>query len=505
MWYYSKLLINEVILNNKIEKNLLKTIIFTFIAISSSMILAISFFYVENTKDNFQRQMSKYKDDYYLEIKDTLKMKLRMITDILDYNTKNLNLSKEEIKNYTIDFLSSLTFDQNSSNYIFVYEVKNWEGGDDFAKMVVNPNRPDLFGKDISTNEEDGNGKKFREEFLKNIKEDGYSYTTYSYKKPDSKELQYKLSYFEYYPTFNWIVAAGVYIDDIENELKLKKEEIEKEIKKQILQNIVLFLLFLIIAIFALALLSNALYKILKNYKQKVKENEKELKVLNKSLEEMISNIAHQWRQPLSEISSILMLIKLKYDTKTLEPKVMDKKIDEANNVLEYMSKTIDDFKGFFSTNKEKEEFYLNTLIEDVVNINRNILELNNIKIDINIDENLKIYNFLNEYQQVVLNILKNSKDVLIERKIKNPLIKIYSKKDDKTISLFIEDNGNGINVEPINKIFDAYFSTKKDSHGTGIGLYMSKMIVEKSLKGNIKVKNSDFGAVFEISVLKNC
>lgn len=502
MWYYSKLLINEVILNNKIEKNLLKTIIFTFIAISSSMILAISFFYVENTKDNFQRQMSKYKDDYYLEIKDTLKMKLRMITDILDYNTKNLNLSKEEIKNYTIDFLSSLTFDQNSSNYIFVYEVKNWEGGDDFAKMVVNPNRPDLFGKDISTNEEDGNGKKFREEFLKNIKEDGYSYTTYSYKKPDSKELQYKLSYFEYYPTFNWIVAAGVYIDDIENELKLKKEEIEKEIKKQILQNIVLFLLFLVIAIFALALLSNALYKILKNYKQKVKENEKELKVLNKSLEEMISNIAHQWRQPLSEISSILMLIKLKYDTNTLEPKVMDKKIDEANNVLEYMSKTIDDFKGFFSTNKEKEEFYLNTLIEDVVNINRNILELNNIKIDINIDENLKIYNFLNEYQQVVLNILKNSKDVLIERKIKNPLIKIYSKKDDKTISLFIEDNGNGINVEPINKIFDAYFSTKKDSHGTGIGLYMSKMIVEKSLKGKIEAKNSKFGAVFEIKVV---
>ena len=502
MWYYSKLLINEVILNNKIEKNLLKTIIFTFIAISSSMILAISFFYVENTKDNFQRQMSKYKDDYYLEIKDTLKMKLRMITDILDYNTKNLNLSKEEIKNYTIDFLSSLTFDQNSSNYIFVYEVKNWEGGDDFAKMVVNPNRPDLFGKDISTNEEDGNGKKFREEFLKNIKEDGYSYTTYSYKKPDSKELQYKLSYFEYYPTFNWIVAAGVYIDDIENELKLKKEEIEKEIKKQILQNIVLFLLFLIIAIFALALLSNALYKILKNYKQKVKENEKELKVLNKSLEEMISNIAHQWRQPLSEISSILMLIKLKYDTNTLEPKVMDKKIDEANNVLEYMSKTIDDFKGFFSTNKEKEEFFLNALIEDVVDINRNILELNNIKIDINIDENLKIYNFLNEYQQVVLNILKNSKDVLIERKIKNPLIKIYSKKDDKTISLFIEDNGNGINVEPINKIFDAYFSTKKDSHGTGIGLYMSKMIVEKSLKGKIEAKNSKFGAVFEIKVV---
>lgn len=492
-------------MNNKIEKNLLKTIIFTFIAISSSMILAISFFYVENTKDYFDKQMLKYKDDYYLEIKDTLKMKLRMVTDILDYNTKHLNLSQEEIKNYTIDFLSNLTFEQNSSNYIFVYEINNWEGGDNFAKMLVNPNRPDLFGKDISTNEEDGNGKKFREEFLEDIKKYGESYTRYSYKKPDSKDFQYKLSYFKYYPTFNWILAAGVYIDDIENELKIKNDELRKEIKKQILQNIILFVLFLIIALLALALLSNAIYKILKKYRQKVKENEKELKVLNKSLEEMMSNIAHQWRQPLAEISSILMLIKIKYDTNSLDFKTMDKKIDEANNVLEYMSKTIDDFKGFFSTNKEKEEFYLKDLIEDVININRNILELNSIEIDINIDKNIKINNFLNEYQQVVLNILKNAKDVLIEKNIETPTIKIYSKTNQDSISLFIEDNAGGIKVEPINKIFEAYFSTKEDGLGTGIGLYMSKMIVEKSLKGNIKVKNSDFGAVFEISVLKNC
>lgn len=469
------------------------------------MILAISFFYVENTKDYFDKQMLKYKDDYYLEIKDTLKMKLRMVTDILDYNTKHLNLSQEEIKNYTIDFLSNLTFEQNSSNYIFVYEINNWEGGDNFAKMLVNPNRPDLFGKDISTNEEDGNGKKFREEFLEDIKKYGESYTRYSYKKPDSKDFQYKLSYFKYYPTFNWILAAGVYIDDIENELKIKNDELRKEIKKQILQNIILFVLFLIIALLALALLSNAIYKILKKYRQKVKENEKELKVLNKSLEEMMSNIAHQWRQPLAEISSILMLIKIKYDTNSLDFKTMDKKIDEANNVLEYMSKTIDDFKGFFSTNKEKEEFYLKDLIEDVININRNILELNSIEIDINIDKNIKINNFLNEYQQVVLNILKNAKDVLIEKNIEKPTIKIYSKTNQDSISLFIEDNAGGIKVEPINKIFEAYFSTKEDGLGTGIGLYMSKMIVEKSLKGNIKVKNSDFGAVFEISVLKNC
>ncbi len=164
-------------MKNNIEKNLLKTIIFIFISISSSMILAISFFYVKNTQDNFEKQLLKYKSDYYIEIENSLKMKITMVMDILDYNIKNLNLSQDEIKKYTINFLNNLTFEENSSNYIFVYEVLNFEGGDNFAKMLVNPNRPDLFGKDISTNEEDGDGKKFREEFLENIKKYGESYT----------------------------------------------------------------------------------------------------------------------------------------------------------------------------------------------------------------------------------------------------------------------------------------------------------------------------------------
>ena len=488
-------------MNNNIEKNLLKTILFIFIAISSSMILAISFFYVKNTQDNFEKQLLKYKSDYYIEIEDALKMKITMVMDILDYNVKNLNLSREDIKKYTINFLNNLTFDENNSNYIFVYEVLNFEGGDDFAKMLVNPNRPDLFGKYISTNEEDGDGKKFREEFLENIKKYGESYTKYSYKKPDSKELKYKLSYFKYYPNFNWIIAAGVYIDDIENELKIKKDELKEEIRKQILQNIILFLIFLIIAIFTLALISNKIYKILKNYKQKVVENEKELKILNKSLEEMISNIAHQWRQPLTELSSILMFIKLKFDTKTLDTKIMENKIEDATQVLEYMSHTIDDFRGFFSPTKEKERFYLYELIENILLISSNMFKNNNIEIVCDIDKNLILNNYLNELQQVVLNILKNAKDALVENNIKDPYIKIEAKLDEKNIYLSITDNAGGITTEPINKIFEAYFTTKDQSKGMGIGLYMSKMILEKSMKGKLFVENVEKGARFTIKL----
>lgn len=488
-------------MKNNIEKNLLKTIIFIFISISSSMILAISFFYVKNTQDNFEKQLLKYKSDYYIEIENSLKMKITMVMDILDYNIKNLNLSQDEIKKYTINFLNNLTFEENSSNYIFVYEVLNFEGGDNFAKMLVNPNRPDLFGKDISTNEEDGDGKKFREEFLENIKKYGESYTRYSYKKPDSKTLQYKLSYFKYYPHFNWIIAAGVYIDDIENELNLKKDELKEEIRKQILQNIILFVIFLIIAIITLALISNKIYKILKNYKKQVIENEKELKVLNKSLEEMISNIAHQWRQPLTELSSILMFIKLKFDTKTLDSKIMENKIEDATQVLEYMSHTIDDFRGFFSPKKEKERFYLHELIENILLISSNMFKNNNIEIVSDIDKNIVLNSYLNELQQVILNILKNAKDALVENNTKSPYIKIEAKVDEQNIYLSITDNAGGIKTEPINKIFEAYFTTKPQSQGTGIGLYMSKMILEKSMKGKLFVENIEDKARFTIKL----
>ncbi|PWE24566.1 sensor histidine kinase, partial [Aliarcobacter skirrowii] len=299
-------------------------------------------------------------------------------------------------------------------------------------------------------------------------------------------------------------IAVGVYIDDIEKELVKQRNELENKIEKQIFQNVLLFIMFLMIAILFSITISNKIYNILKIYKEKVIENEKELKLLNKSLEEMMSNIAHQWRQPLSELSSILMLIKLKYDKNSLDKETMQKKSKEANMVLEYMSNTIDDFRGFFSTTKEKEEFFLNELLNNVISINSNVLKMNNIDIKIDINKDIKLNSFLNEYQQVILNILKNSKDALIERDIKNPTIKIEAFEDEKSVTLTIEDNGGGIDVKPLNKIFEAYFSTKNQNKGTGIGLYMSKMIVEKSLKGEIRVENIYKGVRFSITIAKN-
>lgn len=512
------------------ENKLSKTIIYTFIIIMSSMIFAISYFYVKNTYDNFEVEMEKFVEEYYLDRKKTLKKEISTVIEILNYNIAKSNLNDEELKMDAVKLLNNITFEENKSNYFFVYEIKNIEGGDNFAKLVVNPNRPDLVGQLISTNYEDTHGKRFREDFLKDIREKGESFTKYAYKKPDSDESKYKLSYFKYYERWNWVISVGIYTDDIEKEIEIKRKDLEKRVKHQVAQNVILFIMFLSIAILISIAISQKIDELLMSYENKVKANAKELEELNQSLEEkvkkeieknrekeqllvqkskfialgeMISNIAHQWRQPLSELSSILMFIKFKYDINSLDKEMMEKKAQEADKVLEYMSHTIDDFRNFFMPKKEKEEFYLYKAIDSVMTIVSSGLRNFNIDIEINIDEKILLKTYLNEYQQVILNILKNAKDVLIDKKIKNPTIKISAYEEADYVILYIEDNGGGIIVEPKGKIFEPYFTTKTQSDGTGIGLYMSKIIVDKNMKGKLRVRNTKLGAKFAVYVPK--
>lgn len=518
-------------MNLTMENNLSKSIIFTFIIIMSSMIFAISYFYVKNTYADFEIEMDKFVQEYYLNKKKTLKKEITTVFDILNYNINKSNLNDAQLKADAIKLLNNITFEEKKSNYFFVYEVKNMQGGDDFAKLVVNPNRPDLVGQLISTKYEDTDGKRFREDFLKDIRETGESYTQYAYKKPDSNESKYKLSYFKYYEKWNWIISAGIYTDDIEDEIEIKRKDLQKKVKNQVAQNIILFLMFLSIAILISIAISQRIDLILKSYENKVRTNAKELEELNQSLEEkvkeeieknrekeqllvqkskfialgeMISNIAHQWRQPLSELSSILMFIKFKYSINALDSETMQRKSQEADRVLEYMSHTIDDFRNFFMPKKEKEEFNLLKEVQLVMNIISSTLDNYNIKVEMNIDENIKIITYLNEYKQVVLNILSNAKDILIDKNLKNPLIKITVSEDKNYVILNIEDNGGGVLVEPKGKIFEPYFTTKEDSNGTGIGLYMSKIIVEKNMKGKLRVKNINDGAQFSIYIPKD-
>lgn len=235
---------------------------------------------------------------------------------------------------------------------------------------------------------------------------------------------------------------------------------------------------------------------------------EKETLLLEQSrmaaMGEMISMIAHQWRQPLSAISAVSSTLKLRISLNKFNANNFDTKLSEIDKYISYMSKTIDDFRNFFKKNKEKELIGLEKVVDMTLNLVQKAFENNNIIIVNNNEQNLgKIYIFKNELLQVILNILNNSKDAFLEKKIEDAKVSINYKEDKNFQYLIFEDNAGGIKEEIINKVFDPYFSTKKEQNGTGLGLYMCKTIVEKHCNGKIKAKNIKDGVNFTISIKK--
>ena len=212
------------------------------------------------------------------------------------------------------------------------------------------------------------------------------------------------------------------------------------------------------------------------------------------SMGEMLANIAHQWRQPLTHLSYIFINIKAAQKHNELNVVYLDKKIDDANTQLNYMSQTIDDFKDFYTPKKEKELFLASEMIKEAVSIIKSSLISNHIIIEIIYLEDTHLYTYKNELKQVLHNIILNAQDILLKREIKFP--KIILTMGNNTIS--IQDNAGGIPNAILSKIFEPYFSTK---NGMGIGLYMSKIIVEHNIGGVLSVKNSNKGACFTIEI----
>ena len=232
-------------------------------------------------------------------------------------------------------------------------------------------------------------------------------------------------------------------------------------------------------------------------------KNEKEKLLIHQSklasMGEMINNIAHQWRQPLTHLGFINMNLQLAFEDEPLDKKYLKEKIEESNAQLDFMSKTIDNFRDFYKPNKQKEIFYISVAVKKALEIMEPIFESNKIEFEFNVIKDKQINAYENEYSQVILNILTNAKDVLISRQIQNPKIIISINEKNDSIITTILDNAGGIENKYINHIFDPYFTTKQK--GSGIGLYMSKMIIESHFKGKIKVFNKDKGASFSIEV----
>jgi PAS domain S-box-containing protein len=216
---------------------------------------------------------------------------------------------------------------------------------------------------------------------------------------------------------------------------------------------------------------------------------------------EMISNIAHQWRQPLNTLGLYAQKIGLYYGSPDFNKEFLDTSISKCMEIIKHMSRTIDDFRNYFKPEKEKTDFYVIEAIKSTMSLLDG--NFHNPKITIDFLEycNPVINGYQNEFAQVFLNILNNARDVIIERKIVDAKVTITISGEDNCAVVTVADNAGGIPDEIINKVFDPYFTTKGPKQGTGIGLFMSKTIIEKNMGGRLTVRNTDNGAEFRIEV----
>ncbi|XPV67387.1 MAG: response regulator [Halarcobacter sp.] len=214
-------------------------------------------------------------------------------------------------------------------------------------------------------------------------------------------------------------------------------------------------------------------------------------------LGEMFENITHQWKQPLSAISVSTTGIKLEKEHGMLTEDRLINFIDTIDLSVNHLCQTIDDFKNFLVTDTKKHRFNLKDIVNKTVKLLQIKFKADNILIERDLID-IEITTYQNDLIQVLMNILSNASEALFEKKGEK-IIKIEFFRNDKDICLKIEDNAGGIKKEYLEKIFDKYFSTKKDKEGSGVGLYMSKKIVEERLFGKIKAKNTKIGACFTI------
>jgi len=293
-----------------------------------------------------------------------------------------------------------------------------------------------------------------------------------------------------------YIVGADIKITDILSELN-------NYIKNIFLVQIILLIIILILSFYfhkISKLEFNEIKKIENKLKNKIKEKTRKLEELNLSLEdrvkeeveknrekdkaiqqqqklaqmgEMLSMIAHQWRQPLSAINSTAGALKLKAKFNKLDTQTAMELSSDIMEFSQHLSSTIDDFRKFFKSDKKLEKTTFKEIVDSVFNIIESSLIKKKINLIQNINSEVSFLTYPNELKQVVLNLIKNAEDVLIQNNIQNPTITIEANKNILTIS----DNGGGIPEDIIDKIFDPYFSTKTQKDGTGLGLYMSKAV----------------------------
>ena len=392
---------------------------------------------------------------------------------------------EKEIQKKALEYINLIRF--GKAGYIFVV---TYDG------VYLAHARENYWGKHYLENNDTKNIGKVIEDITL-IAKSGEGYYSYiQNKKPDTDEPTHKISFIKGLSKWNWLIGTGFYEDDALSRIEDRKRKIDEKYEAYIKNILIISFIVMVVLLIISKYVSNFLEEKFRQYKQELSKKQMILHQQSKmaAMGEMIGNIAHQWRQPLSTITTASSGMVLQKEMGVLTDEFFFEASKKINTSAQYLSQTIDDFRNFFTPNKEKTKFLLNDTLSTTLDLISAQFTAKDIHIIKNI-ENIELDSYENELIQALINILNNAKDELVKKpsdEEKYIFIDIF-RNEKNEVNIIIKDNAAGIPNEYIDKIFEPYFSTKHKSQGTGIGLYMTEEIITKHLQGQIFVENKEF------------
>ncbi|MCG3657887.1 cache domain-containing protein [Aliarcobacter butzleri] len=460
--------------------------------------------FFENIVNTIKDKTERF-DEYYWYKPNTNKEIGRKIAFYKTFEPLNIAIGTGEyfddfekiIQKKALEYINLVRF--GKSGYIFII---NYDG------TYLNHIRKDYIGKNYLENDEVKDKKRVITDLI-NIAKNGNGFYTYIQNKPSTEYPTEKISFVQGMDDWNWLIGAGFYEDDLKQEILNVKEKLDRNYEKYALNILILGMILIIFLLVASGYVSIFLENKLKEYKKELDNKQAILYQQSKmaAMGEMIGNIAHQWRQPLSIITTATSGMVLQKQMGVLTDEFFFEASNRINTSSQYLSQTIDDFRNFFIPNKEKSKVNLIEIFKKTLDLISAQFSSKDIKIIKNI-EGVEFESYENELIQALINILNNSRDELI-KKDGERFIFVDAFEKDNFINITIKDNAGGVIKENLDKIFEPYFTTKYKSQGTGIGLYMTEEIITKHLNGTICVENVEFtydekeylGAEFTIKI----
>ena len=444
--------------------------------------------FFENIVNTIKDKTERF-DEYYWYKPNTNKEIGRKIAFYKTFEPLNIAIGTGEyfddfekiIQKKALEYINLVRF--GKSGYIFII---NYDG------TYLNHIRKDYIGKNYLENDEVKDKKRVISDLI-NIAKNGNGFYTYIQNKPSTEYPTEKISFVQGMDDWNWLIGAGFYEDDLNQEILNVKEKLDRNYEKYALNILILGMILIIFLLVASGYVSIFLENKLKEYKRELDNKQAILYQQSKmaAMGEMIGNIAHQWRQPLSIITTATSGMVLQKQMGVLTDEFFFEASNRINTSSQYLSQTIDDFRNFFIPNKEKSKVNLIEIFKKTLDLISAQFSSKDIEIIKNI-EGVEFESYENELIQALINILNNSRDELI-KKDGERFIFVDAFEKDNFINIIIKDNAGGVIKENLNKIFEPYFTTKYKSQGTGIGLYMTEEIITKHLNGTICVENVEF------------